>query len=194
MTSLFEFPGMLPADFFRFQAGFKKFHKKLSKEYLLPDTSSFLHEVHFADVFAGWSEEGLYFAIEAALKGPQAKIELFIDTRDGKTSAFNTRFCHHFLFLAQEERQEEITHFRSLEKRALCDPKLLHCERKKGRVSIHLPKEVLWGYDPLQFNRLGFNYRITAEEGFVQHFSASSVTFKVEEEPGLWASILLENK
>lgn len=176
------------------------------KKYLIPDTSSLLNEEHFADVFMGWNAKGLFFVIESKEKlvasyFPELDrgdaVELFIDTRDIKTSGYNTRFCHHFFFLPTpiEERQHgEITHFRSEDAHPLCDPDLLQSKTKMGkgwRLEIFLPKEVLHGYDPEQFNRLGLNFRIHRSVGGPEHFSASTSDFNNLEQPSLWSTIQL---
>ncbi|MGZ3732511.1 MAG: hypothetical protein ACXU9U_02065, partial [Parachlamydiaceae bacterium] len=85
-------------------------HLKNYRQYLLPDTSALTGDDQFAEIALGWSVEGLeIFALieESYTRSmyPQLEkgdsFELCIDTRDVKTSGYNTRFCHHFFFLPE---------------------------------------------------------------------------------------------
>jgi hypothetical protein len=121
-----------------------------------------------------------------------------IDTRDIKTSGYNTRFCHHFFFLpeAVDERTcGEITHFRTEDRHPLCNAEKLQITTKKGslhyQMEIFLPKEVLHGYDPSQVDRLGFTYRFNRKNDDPQLFCCSSFEFTIEEQPSLWSSLKL---
>lgn len=180
---------------------------KPSSSHLLPSTAHLCDEEAFAKVSMGWHEDGItfYFSIDSPIKKisfPEVSkgdsVEIFIDTRDIKTSGFNTRFCHHFFFLPEPfegQSAGEITHFRTEDSHELCDPHLLSCQMVKGNKSyamhIFIPKECLHGYDSLQFNRLGFNYRINRAGGKPQHFSVSSKEFPIEQQPSLWSSVSL---
>lgn len=173
----------------------------------LPVTGDLCGEYIFAKVAMGWHEEGLGFQIQVnqpftksfypeLYKGDS--VELFIDTRDMKSAGFNTRFCHHFYFLPQPVENHlagEITHFRTEDSHPLCDPKLLECQTKFGAKSytmrIFIPKECLHGYDPSQFDRLGFTYRINRMSGEPQHFSLVSQEFPIDQQPALWSSVRL---
>lgn len=179
----------------------------LTASYLLPATNHLCHEYTFAKVAMGWSEEGLGFHIH--VDQPYTKsvfpdlqrgdsVELFIDTRDLKSAGFNTRFCHHFYFLAEAiEGQQggEITHFRTEDSHPLCDPQLLQCETKLGKsdykIKIFIPTQCLYGYDPKQFERLGFTYRVNRVGGRSQHFSVVSQEYQIDQQPSLWGSINL---
>ncbi|MEI8124904.1 MAG: hypothetical protein WCG42_04045 [Parachlamydiaceae bacterium] len=184
-----------------------KGEKVQAKKFLLPDTSSLCAEESFADVSMGWHEEGLEFhvAVNVPFRGvsyPSVdlgdSVELFIDTRDVKTSGFNTRFCHHFFFLPEGVDGHfagEITHFRTEDIHPLCEPNELKVKstiKKNGyTLDIFIPAHCLHGYDPVQFNRLGFSYRINRSGGFPQHFSVITDDFAVEQQPSLLASFNL---
>jgi hypothetical protein len=175
--------------------------------YSLPNTVSLCHEFNFTKVAMGWHEAGLGFQIlvnQSYTKSffPEVQkgdsVELFIDTRDMKSAGFNTRFCHHFYFLPKEADDHlagEITHFRTEDSHPLCDPKLLVCQTKLTSNSyvmqIFIPKECLHGYEPSQFDRLGFTYRINRMNDESQHFSVTSEEFPIDQQPALWASIKL---
>jgi hypothetical protein len=176
--------------------------------HLLPSTGSLCHEYTFAKVAMGWKEKGIGFQIQIDQPFTRStfpdlqkgdSVELMIDTRDVKSSGFNTRFCHHFYFLPESiEGQScgEITHFRTEEDHhPLCDPQLLQCqvqlELNCYKMKIFIPMECLYGYDPKQFDRLGFTYRINRIGGGAQHFSAVSQDYQLDQQPSLWSSIRL---
>lgn len=176
-------------------------------KHLLPNTSRLCHEDTFARVAMGWREEGIGFHIQISQPSTQSifpqfdrgdSVELMLDTRDVKTAGFNTRFCHHFYFLPEAiEGQQggEVTHFRTEDSHPLCDPQHLQCETKQGssdyKMKIFIPSQCLYGYDPKQFDRIGFTYRINRAGGRPQHFSVSSQDYQIEQQPALWSSVRL---
>ena len=178
-----------------------------SKFYEMPDTSSLMNEDSFAKLYMGWSKDGieLYISVEEPITRcsyPDVtdgdSIELFFDTRDLKTSGFNTRFCHHFFFLPEAidgHISGEITKFRSEDAHELCQSDELKLKIKKSPTSysleIFIPSQCLQGYEPEQFDRLGFSYRINRAGGRPQEFSATSAEYQVEQQPSLWASLKL---
>lgn len=181
--------------------------ERIADKYLLPDTTKYCSEDNFADVSMGWNEEGLELFINVHARFKTAhypsielgdSIELFVDTRDVKTAGFNTRFCHHFYFLAEAVEGSyagEITRFRTEDTHPLCDANELKVKslvRSSGYViNIFIPSHCLYGYDPAQFNRLGFSYRVNRSEGYPQHFSVVTDDFAVDQQPSLWASLKL---
>lgn len=207
-----EFVPLDPVNFFALSLDCFACEKgKLEKRHLLPDLSAFHIDSPFADLFMGWHEEGLYFSvhIRGEFKSPYVRsyalgdsVELFIDTRDMKTTGYTTRFCHHFYFLPEMEKGEEevvlaaeVTRFRGEEAHALAAPSTLKVatvhDRRSARMEIFIPSECLHGYDPAQFNRLGFTYRINRHGGAKQLFFASDNVFAIESQPSLWASLNL---
>lgn len=183
--------------------------KPLHKRYLLPDTSDLCSEEKFADVYLGWSMDGISLRVEVNKKVEKVilpeittcdSVEVFIDTRDIKTSGYNTRFCHHFYFLPEAFEGRfagEITRFRTEDSHPLCDHNdlkaLSHLTKKNYALKIFIPTHCLIGYDPTQFKRIGFTYRINRPMDYPQHFSVCSEEFKIEEQPSLWSSIVLES-
>lgn len=185
--------------------------RKWEKKHLLADLSSFQGEHSFAEVFLGWNEEGIHAEISVAAPFDTVRlpdyyqgdyIEFFFDTRDVKSTGYTTRFCHHFYFLPTlpEESEEwaqaaEVTRFRTEDKHELCDSAKLFIDSKKEKkmqvIKIFIPAECLYGYDPSQFDRLGFTYRIGRQNGQEQYFSASDEDFSIEQQPSLWASLTL---
>jgi len=208
-----------PAQFFQFDLSILRYQPKEIKEgglfipqknlnkYALPSFSALMGEESFADWSVGWSTEGLAFDVliqkpfEEAVYPEITKgdsVEIFIDTRDVKTSGFNTRFCHYFYFFAEpiEGRQKgELTHFRTEDAHPLCLPEDLVLEAelssKSYRLKIFIPAECLVGYDPNEFNRMGFSYRVNRTKEPPQHFLTDSKEFTLEQQPSLWTSIKL---
>lgn len=219
MTFSEEFIPLTPVNFFQISADcpylsrskdqkFPNITKVQAQKMLLPDTSELCSEESFAEVSLGWNEEGLEFFIRVNRPFKRAfypevergdSVELFIDTRDVKTSGFNTRFCHHFFFLAEGVEGHfagEITKFRTEDVHPLCDSSELKVKslvQSSGYVlNIFIPSHCLNGYDPEQFNRLGFSYRINQADGFPQHFTVVSEDFPIEQQPSLWGSLKLK--
>jgi hypothetical protein len=192
---------LFPADFFSYNI-------EIGKEATaLPDLSDLLAEKALGSLSLSWSEDGIsgLFSIKKELEtslfpdyNKGDAIEVFIDTRDNKKSSFASRFCHQFVFLGKEVNgvyAQEVTKFRQEDTHPLCDPSeiILEVKEKKGsyEVAFTLPKEILHGYDPLQFSRLGFSYRIHQYKGRSQDFPFSSKYFEPLRHPALWASLLL---
>lgn len=206
---------LAPINFFQISAtccclpdtAFPSLTAKNYEKFLLPNTSALCAEDHFAELAIGWNKEGLeaYAYVKCSFQEsyyPDVSrgdsVELFIDTRDVKTSGFNTRFCHHFFFLpeAVEGHQAgELTRFRTEDAHDPCDPKDLSIKSQIKNnyyiLNIFIPNQCLHGYDPAQFNRLGFSYRINRSSGPSQHFSVVSDEFQIEQQPSLWSSLKL---
>ena len=215
MSSLENLEPLSPIDFFAVQIDcLYAQNKELSqKRHALVDLTPFHGESAFARVWMGWHEEGICIRVDIPLSHPfnyslfpdfqkGDSIEFFFDTRDVKATGYATRFCHHFFFLPEPVRREErliqageVTRFRSEDAHPLCDPDklLIQTIKKKHeqQVIIFVPSDFLHGYDPIQFNRLGFTYRINRWKGSSQMFSASDQDFPIEQHPSLWASCFL---
>lgn len=178
-----------------------------SQKYLLPNTSKLCGDEYFAKVALGWNENGLACSVDVSHPFHQSyypdvmrgdSVELMVDTRDVKTSGYNTRFCHHFFFLPEPIegiQAGELTRFRTEDKHELCDPNDLivksNISSKNYSMKIFIPSHCLVGYDPEQFDRLGFTYRINRSHGHPQHFSVTTEDFQVEQQPSLWSSLKL---
>lgn len=192
---------LLPADFFSYS--FEIFSQM--KE--VPDTSYLLDEEKFGTLYLSWSEEGIFgkALIEKPFEGaffPDYRkgdsLEIFIDTRDHKKSGFASRFCHHFVFLPAEVngiRAEEVSRFRSEDTHPLCNASdltvSLKADKKSYALSFEIKESALHGFNPSEFPRMGFAYRINRLKGKPRHFPVSSERFELFEHPGLWASVSL---
>lgn len=180
----------------------------ITKPYLLPEMGKLLDEETFAEVGFAWNEEALFIEVlfhkpfeESAFPNfdEGESVELFIDTRDLKTAGFMTRFCHHFVFLPHSDLGKlcyELSRFRSEDSHPLCDPDELEVKAdlrsKEISMQIVIPQQCLHGYDPRNFPRLGFTYKINRKGGAPQHFAVSSALFALDQQPSLWASLKLE--
>jgi hypothetical protein len=201
-----------PVHFFALSCGcfqlLDKSHTPSFSSHTLPSTEFLTNEENFAKVAVGWSSEGIGIQIQATHTSIRPSypsidqgdcVELFIDTRDIKTSGFNTRFCHHFFFLPQKVEgidKGEKTHFRTEDSHPWCESDDLECktEVKRNRyvMKIFIPSHCLYGYDPMQFGRLGFSYRINRYGKESQHFAVVSPEYQIEQQPSLWGSLELK--
>lgn len=203
---------LAPAPFFAIQIDCHLIQEKtFGKKHLLPDLTSLSDSSSFAEVFLGWNREGvaLRFIVDPPFDQPSFpdlqkgdSIELFFDTRDVKTTGYTTKFCHHFYILpalienGEESLQAgEITRFRTEDVHELCDSSKITIQvafsKKKRVIDVLIPADCLHGFEPNQFDRLGFTYRLNRHEGERQYFSASSDDFSIEQQPSLWASLKL---
>ena len=204
---------IFPADFFHCSVNipYAKDKAEVVKTVsVLPDITSLLDEERFASLSLAWNEESLmgFLSVEKPFESsffPEYEkgdaLELFIDTRDNKKAGFASRYCHQFVFLAGTVdgiQAQEITRFRSEDSHVLCDSTLIGLEMRleKNGYSLFftLPKEVLYGYDPLQFARIGFSYKIHRYKEKPMHFPFSSKSFDPLQNPSLWASLDLIKK
>ena len=200
MTVLKELKPLSPAAFFDVRTSIPKADKKRSfKKGLLPEGFGLTGEGRLAKVAMLWSPIGIFLEVGVKLAIEEGDLlELFIDTRDLKNSNVITRFCHHFIFYPEEEEGIEVTRFRGDDNHELADPSLFSVKTTVKRASyileIGIPKEALYGYDPLEFKRLGFTYRFQKKGGEKQHFNLSSDFFHIEKHPALWASLNLSEE
>lgn len=197
MTTLKDLRPLSPAPFFNLSAEVPHAEKKKNfKRGRLPDITGLTGEGHLVDVSLLWSPLALYFEVKGRLSLDSGdQIELFIDTRDLKNSHVVTRFCHHFIIDLEEELGSEITRFRGDDTHLLADSSLISVSTEGKRSSftstISFPKEILFGYDPKEFDRMGLSYRFVRNNGEKQHFPLSSTFFNLEKHPALWASLHL---
>jgi hypothetical protein len=209
-----DFVPINPVNFFQFRcdchyikAPFPQLSSKNLSKYLLPSLFELCHEFGFAEIAMGWNKEGI--EIFASISQPFRRasypnitrgdsLEFFFDTRDVKTAGYTTRFSHHFFFLPESIEgiaAGEITRFRTEDVHELCNSSELKVKTEIKSVGyamhIFIPSLCLFGYDPEQFDRLGFAYRINRAEGAPQHFCVTSDDYQIEQQPSLWSSMRL---
>ena len=200
MTALKDLKPLPPSPFFEVVGTIPKMDQKRSfKKGICPDTTSLTGEGKLGTVALLWSPTGFFVECSIKLGLEEGDVlDLFIDTRDLKNTHVITRFCHHFAIYPEEQSGVEMTRFRGEDKRPLAEGTLISVktEVKRSSYTFHvgLPKEILYGYDPLEFKRLGFSYRFTKQSGEKMHFNLSSDSFHLEKHPALWASLNLEEE
>ena len=187
---------LVPVPLFRFKFPLHKASDfPLQEKHILPNLSQLNESDYYSPVYIGWSEDGLRIEVDypnQEFSQEEDRIELFIDTRDNKQGNYPTKFCHHFLIYPEQVEGlfgKELTKFRGEDTHDLANPKLFQVsireKRKQKTVEIFIPKEALSGYDPEQFNRIGFTYRVHARDEESQLFSTSP-QFSIEQNPCLF--------
>jgi hypothetical protein len=191
-----------PLDFFQVKLKAACFEGKFLKGHVLPS----LDDATIAKVSMGWSAQGLHFLIESRYPMNEVLfpdftrgdvVELLIDCRDNKQSYHLSRFCHHFVcFNAPIEHEGkpvygvEVTRFRGEDTHPICSPEKIEVESHSSKkFSIFLPRDILVGYEPEQFPRIGFSYCVRTHTELQQTFGASNEDFAVEQQPSLWTSV-----
>jgi len=181
---------------------------KWKKQNVLPKVDDYLGEEAFADVGMVFWPRGILLGIGVEKpfedcffpnvhKGDG--VEIFIDTRGIENAQTMHKFCHHFVFLPKQKDGligVEVTRFRTEDKHDLCDPINLQVTTeffKKGyEMQIVIPDSCLFGYDPIEYPKLRFAYRIHRTEGEPMHFPLSGKDYKLESVPSLWAIVNCE--
>ena len=212
-----EFPAINPLNFFQLTADCRRLPKAASSifqltpknhhVFLLPNTCGVTGSLHFADIAMGWDKEGIEVYVNVNKKFDKCSfpdisngdaLELFIDTRDVKSAGYATKFCHHFFVLPESvdgNQAGEITRFRGEDTHEICNPSDIkvkaHFLTNSYFLQIFIPAQCLHGYDPDQFNRMGFTYRVHRFGGSVQDFSVVSSDYAIEQQPALWSSLRL---
>ena len=205
-----DLPALMPIQFFGLNCdcSYLKGALKNDRNFLLPSTADCLDEEPFADLFCGWNEDKFSVRVESAV--PIQKIgetdfrkgdslELFIDTRDLKSKAVITRYCHHFIFFPVEHQGHhgrEISRFRNEDTHRLCSPEDLEVkaelEADGYSLTVDIPAHCLFGFEPQTNPKIGFTYRLNRADGPPQHFSVSSQEYAIEQHPALWATLKLQ--
>jgi len=207
-----DLPALMPIQFFGLVCDCTYLPIKISLQnkldYELPCTADCLDEESFADFYCGWNEEKLSLRVE--VQQPFQKIgdsdfrrgdslEIFIDTRDLKSKAVVTRFCHHFIFFPAEYQGNygrEISRFRNEDTHRLCSPEdlevFVNFQSNSYSLAVDIPAHCLFGYEPQNFPKIGFTYRLNRGDKSPQHFAVSSQEYIIEQHPALWATLKLQ--
>ena len=196
----------LPLHFFgvSFPVRYAEFSEDffLSENYLLGGSGKYAAEEDFANVYMGWNECGIFLQVQVFLEDligvEKNEIEFFFDTGKIRAKSYMTKHCHHFLFSPFDKgSMEEITRFREGDEHKLKETKdfktSVKLEKNGYFAKIFIPAECLFGYDPLEFNKLGFTYKISSG-GMSQCFSVSPQEVRIERAPFFWAELILNGK
>jgi hypothetical protein len=201
----------LPAiSFFSLKVGVsflseKVLQKRSRRVTVLPDMATFFPEESFAEVGMGWNEKGLYLqcdirkAFEECFYPEYSRgdcLEFFIDTRNMKTAHLLHRFCHHFILLPQKMEGIQLQEIASLRSSEVRPPLSLESaiivtefQKKRYFMSVFMPLNCFFGYEPTECPHLGFAYRIHRYKGKPQNFCLSNESGNLEKNPSLWAHL-----
>ena len=181
------------------------------KTYRVPDLNGVEGKGTFIDLYMAWNKGGLYFALEVQgasrldvqPRRPQRSdgLQLWVDTRDVRNAHRASRYCHHFCFVpigsGRGGKQAFGRQFRIRRARAqarLCDSDRLgvvsHIPKSGYQMEIHLPGEVLTGFDPEENNRLGFTYMLRDRKLGRVHWTGDD-SVPVSYDPSLWGTVEL---
>ncbi len=177
--------------------------------YKIPDLMGVEGLEPYADLYMAWNDEGLYFGLRVKAKtrykiAPKNYtqgdcLELFLDTRDLKDMHRANRYCHHFYFLPGGSgvdgktpigRQTSIK--RAREQAPPCPEESIQVAtrrlKKSYQMEIELPAEGLNGFQPREFNRLGFTYMLHDTQLGLQSWSAGR-DLPVAQDPSTWGTV-----
>ena len=175
----------------------------------VPDLMPIEGQEGYASMYMAWNDDALYFGLEVPRKSsykidprePTAGdcLELFLDTRDVKDAHRANRYCHRFYFLpggtgkdgkAPIGRQSSVDKAR--EQAPPCPEETIKVGlrrlKRSYQMEILLPAQGLNGYDPREFNRIGFTYVLHDSEHGMQSWSAGREV-PVTQDPGTWGTV-----
>jgi hypothetical protein len=181
-----------------------------TKKHLLHDVSDLDDTPSFADLYTGWKDDGLYFAVNARGKKEVVcnerkrnmcdAVDLWLDTRDIKQNHRASRFCHqYYLKPFNKERTgkpviKQLKIGRAKEHAPIYtikDFKLAMGTHDDGyTLEWYFPARTLNGYDPASFRKIGFAYRVTDHEHGNQVLPMH-YPFPFMRDPSLWVSLEL---
>lgn len=183
----------------------------LEPEFLVPDLG-FLEDIpKVSDVYMAWNEQGLYFGVEVKKKRQVRSsfarhwtgdsFQIWLDTRDVKTARRAGRHCHQFNCLptgggpngdlpivkpTQIDRSKEKWNVPLPED----IPVASRITSSGYTLEVALPADILSGYDPEEFPRLGFTYYLNNSEWPSQWWSADR-DLRVYIDPSTWGTAVL---
>ncbi|MEM9185390.1 MAG: hypothetical protein AAGB00_02710 [Planctomycetota bacterium] len=190
----------------------------LDEGYRLPDLAALdagtpSAEPRMADVRMAWDFDGLTLIVK--VEGKQTPVwcrdsrledsdglQVWIDTRATHNIHRASKFCHRFVFLpagagrgAAEPVADQLLINRARENAQPVRPRQLQVASKVKAdayaMAAHIPASALDGYDPTQYQSLGFHYQLIDRERGVQTF-ANGMEFPVDEDPSCWATLELQ--
>lgn len=177
-------------------------------KYRIPDLTALDGREAFADVYAAWNERGLYFAADvknaAGAKVDERRplqgdgLQVWVDTRNVRNAHRASRYCHHFFFLPgaanRKPRGGQVAIRRARAHSKLCDPSELKVASDASgtgySMEVHLPAEVLTGFEPEENRLLGFTYLLQDRKRGRQFWTADE-PLPVSYDPSLWGTVEL---
>ncbi len=202
-----------PAHFFSSAVTLSSYEKG-KRLTLLPDFGALLGEEEPAvQMEAGYTQEAFFFMLQVdkAFENcfyPEYRqgdsLELFLDTRNDKTTSYVHAFCHHFVVLPKEVQQvqiQEVTQFHANEKRTHFHPSKpkvsVEFGSKQYQMFIEIPFTALYKFGLLKESKgkgreIGFAYRLNQGKKPPKHFPFSSESISMPSHPDLWATLHLQ--
>ncbi len=178
------------------------------RRYQVPDLMELEGREAFADVYAAWSERGLYFAANVR-KAAGANVDrrrplrgdglqIWLDTRNVRNAHRASRYCHHFYFLPATGRakprggQTRIRRARAQSGMSESSELPVACDASGTgyRLEVHLPAKSLTGFDPEENRLLGFTYLLQDRRQGRQSWTADE-PLPVSYDPSLWGTVEL---
>ena len=177
----------------------------------IPDLMAVEGLKSYADLYMAWDDSGLYFALHVRRKtrykiDPKNHargdcLELWIDTRDLKDAHRANRYCYHFYFLpggAGRDGKKPIGRQTSIENAREQAPPCpedsievgLRRLKRSCRMEIKLPASGLEGFQPREFDRLGFTYLLHDAEKGLQSWSGGR-DLPIAQDPSTWGTVEL---
>lgn len=185
---------------------------KWTARYMLPPLVELEGRPAFADVYAGWNEDGLVFAFDVPnRRGPLRcdpvnwwkgdGLRLCIDTRDARDVKRATRFCHFFYLLplgGGADGKQPLVGFhrmsRAKEPPPSVDLRRIRLGRQLDRhgyaLEAAIPGACLHGWDPAEHPRIGLFYKVKDTCHGAQHLTVDDeLGWNVD--PSTWATAVL---
>ncbi len=166
----------------------------------------------FADVRGGWNERGVSFSVLVTGKRQpvwcrESRVDesdgfqIWLDTRATHNVHRATRFCHRFVFLPigagpsyRDPVGDQMLINRARENANPVRPGDLRVRgtlTKDGYLlECCVPATSLTGYDPSEYDKLGFFYAVMDRELGWQTQSVST-QFPIDEDPSIWTTLEL---
>ena len=204
----FEFPLRYRAKIPSFSSTMKDW----DHNFFLPKLGEMDGQREFADVWACWNESGICIACRVKNKRHALEcdpvrfwmgdnLRLCTDMRDARSNKRATRFCQQFYFLPTGDgpgRDKPVAGVNKL-KRAREDAPSVPADQLKvtSRVSPSgyslqalVPASCLNGFDPSQYNRIGFYYILEDRDHGRQYLTVGDDLYWYVD-PSTWATAVL---
>jgi hypothetical protein len=169
----------------------------------LPDLSGLEDRESHADVYMGWDEFALYFAVVMREKWEEPVCDrerywtrdgfrIWIDTRDTRDIHRASKYCRQFCFFPDDFTGRQMAVPNAKEDAPIAEPSAFKVAGKRRRdgwqMEVALPASVLGGYDPVEHPRIGFCYYLKDMEVGDQWLTLGGV-FPYYQDPSVWASV-----
>ncbi len=181
-------------------------------QYLLPPLVELEGEAPFADAYAAWNAEHMYFACDVpqrpgVLKSDPAHwwkqdgLRLCIDTRDTRDAKRATRFCHFFYVLPTgggRDAKAPVVGLHRMSRAKEPPPAVdtskvrvaVALQKRRYTVEVLIPAECLNGWNAAEHPRIGLFYKINDLHHGAQHLTVTD-DLGWNADPSTWATGVL---